>query len=41
MDIKIQYIAFCAYSAEHTDIDITNNVDYRTPHSKIGVDIPL
>ncbi|MCK4734379.1 MAG: hypothetical protein KAT65_18130 [Methanophagales archaeon] len=30
-----------AYSAEHTDIDITNNVDYRTPHSKIGVDIPL
>jgi hypothetical protein len=30
-----------AYSAEHTDIDITNNVDYRTPHSKIGMELTL
>ena len=30
-----------AYGAEHTDTDITNNLDYRTPHSKIGVELTL
>ena len=27
------------YSAEHPEKDTTNNVDYRTPHSAIGVEI--
>ena len=30
-----------AYGAEHTDTDITNNVDWRTPHTRIGVEIAL